>query len=327
LTLIISLGALALLGIVSYLIYKKRYRGLSVALAMCVLSILVGLWAIFQSRSSTAGIGILLLPFYGLFSAIMGWLFSNLREREIQLVRVIGWGCMAISLAVPLGLAYQGFQSITLNQSRDAQHKESLASIQRNKAFISEILEKNPGRETETIEGLVAAHAADRNFLLPLLENKFISPEILDRLSNNNDLGITLSALRNPRCKPETLTRIYRTHTYPDYFFQTLAAHENTPPEILTELYRRPVTINGLDRSFARNPSTPPEILAEIASTTKESFVIQQLLQNPKLECALLSSIEASLKKSERPHDDYSAREIQSLIEGRCNRKKQEQAP
>ena len=102
-TLIISLGALALLGIVSYLIYKKRYRGLSVALAMCVLSILVGLWAIFQSRSSTAGIGILLLPFYGLFSAIMGWLFSNLREREIQLVRVIGWGCMAISLAVPIG--------------------------------------------------------------------------------------------------------------------------------------------------------------------------------------------------------------------------------
>jgi hypothetical protein len=321
-TLIIPFGVLALLGIVAYLIYKKRYRGLGVALTMCVLSIAVGLWAIFQSRSSTAAIGILLLPFYGLFAAIMGWLSSNLRQREKRMVRIIAWGCLMLSSAVPLGLAYQGFQTISLNQARDAQYQESLAAIKRNKEFIAEALGKNPGHESETLEGLVAAHAADRNFLLPLLESKFISPETLDKLASDSDFGITLSALRNPRCKAETLTRIYRTHTYPDYFFQTLAAHENTPPELLAELHRRPASINGLDRSFARNPSTPPEILSEIASTTKESFVIQQLLQNPKLDCALLPHIEASLNKSERPHDDYSTREIQSLNAGRCNLKK-----
>jgi hypothetical protein len=124
--------------------------------------------------------------------------------------------------------------------------------------------------------------------------------------------------LRNPACPPATLARIYRTHTYPDYFFQALASHPNTPPDILVDLYRRPVTIMGLDRSFARNPATPRDILLEIATTTKESFVVQQLLQNPKFDCTLLAPIEAALTRTERPTDSYSLSRLAELRDGPC---------
>jgi hypothetical protein len=302
-----------------YLLLKKRYRGLFLGLAMFVAAVLVGLWAIFQSRSSTAAIGILFLPFYGLFAAGMGWLSANLCCAQRKALRVLGWFCLAAALAVPPILAYQGFASIALNAGRDAQHKANLAEIERNKRVIAEVLGRNPGRESEIINALIGEHASERNFLLPLLDSKFVSPDALDSLARSDDLGISLSAVRNPNCRPATLERIYRTHSNPDYFFQALAAHENTPPNILIDLYRRPVTISGLDRSLASNPAVPKEILLEIATKTRESFVIQRLLQNPRLDCALLGSIEEALQGSERPKDSFSVARIQELKSGQCN--------
>jgi hypothetical protein len=309
---------LAFVAVLIYLLLKKRYRGLLLSLAMFVATVLVGLWAIFQSRSSTAAIGILFLPFYGIFAAGMGLLSANLRSSQRKALRSLGWFCLAVALAVPLFLGYQGFASIALNASRDAQHKANLAEIERNKRVIADALGRNPGRESEIINTLIGEHASERNFLLPVLDSKFVSPDALDSLARSDDLGIALSAVRNPNCRPATLERIYRTHTNPDYFFQALAAHENTPPEILIDLYRRPVTIYGLDRFLASNPAVPKEILREIATTTRESFVIQRLLQNPKLDCALLGPITDALQGSERENDSYSVARLQELKSGQC---------
>ena len=309
---------LAFVAVLIYLLLKKRYRGLVLSLAMFVAAVLVGLWAIFQSRSSTAAIGILFLPFYGLFAAAMGWLSANLRAAQRKALRGLGWFCLAAALGVPLVLGYQGFASIALNASRDAQHQANLAEIERNKRVIAEILGRNPGQESEIINALIVERASERNFLLPVLDSKFVSPDALDKLSRSDDLGIALSAVRNPNCRPATLERIYRTHSCPDYFFQALAAHENTPPEILIDLYRRPVTIFGLDRSLASNPAVPKEILREIAMKTRESFVVQRLLQNPKLDCALLGLIEEALQGSERPNDSFSVARLQEFKSGQC---------
>ncbi len=127
--------------------------------------------------------------------------------------------------------------------------------------------------------------------------------------------------MRHPACPPATLVRIYRTHSYPDYFFQAIASHHNTPPDILVDLYRRPATIMGLDRSFASNPATPRDILLEIATTTKENFVVQQLLQNPKFDCTLLGPIDAALNRSERPTDSYSRARLAELQSGLCGQR------
>jgi hypothetical protein len=313
--LIIPLGLIAGL---TYLLIKKRYQGLWFALIICLATLLIGVWAIFQSRSSTAGIGLLFLPFYGLFAGLMGWLSSNLRKAQPKILRLLGWGFFTAAFGAPVLLGYQGISTISLNASRDAQQAKNLAEIARNKLLIGEILKQHPGHESETIEALIGEHPEDRNFLLPALENPFVSSLTLDRLAQSNDFGIALSAIRHPNCRPETLARIYRTHSYPDYFFQALAAHPNTPKEILGDLYRRPITIMGLDRSFARNPSTPTEILADIVKTTREVFVIQQFLQNPKLECSMINQLEEALKRSERPDDSFSTARIRELKSGPC---------
>ncbi|AXS80011.1 hypothetical protein [Dechloromonas sp. HYN0024] len=314
----LAVGTLLVILFGAFLAYRKRYRGLALGLSLGVLTILIGLWAIFQSRSSTAAIGILFLPFYAIFSGGMAWLYRNLMQAEHKLLRGLGWPCLALALAVPGGLVYSGFETIALNRSRDAQHQANLAEIERNRQSIKASLASNPGRETEVIENLIGEHLGQRTFILPLLESRFVTPASVDRLANSDDLGIALSALRHPACPSATLARIYRMHSYPDYFFQAIASHPNTPPDILVDLYRRPVTIMGLDRSFARNPATPRDILLEIATATKESFVVQQLLQNPKFDCTLLAPIEAALQRTERPTDSYSLSRLAELRGGPC---------
>ncbi|MBS1145018.1 MAG: hypothetical protein H6R14_2424 [Proteobacteria bacterium] len=317
----LAIGTLLIIGLGAFLAYRKRYRGLALGASLCVLTILTGLWAIFQSRSSTAAVGILFLPFYAVFSGGMAWLYRNLIQAKHRLLRGLGWLALALSVSVPGWLVYSGFESIALNRSRDAQHQANLADMERNRQSIKTLLSDNPGRETEVVESLIAEHTGNRNYLLPLLESRFVTPATVDRLAASDDLGIALSALRHPACPPATLVRIYRTHSYPDYFFQAIASHHNTPPDILVDLYRRPATITGLDRSFASNPATPRDILLEIATTTRENFVVQQLLQNPKFDCTLLSPIEAALNRSERPADSYSRGRLAELQSGLCGQR------
>ena len=317
----LAIGTLLVIALGAFLAYRKRYRGLALGVSLCVLTILIGLWAIFQSRSSTAAVGILFLPFYAMFSGGMAWLYRNLMHSERKFLRGLGWLCLSLALAVPGWLVYSGFDTIALNRSRDAQHQANLADMERNRQSIKTALSDNPGRETDIVESLIAEHTGNRNYLLPLLESRFVTPSTVDRLADSDDLGIALSALRHPACPPATLVRIYRTHSYPDYFFQAIASHHNTPPDILVDLYRRPATIMGLDRSFASNPATPRDILLEIATTTKENFVVQQLLQNPKFDCTLLGPIDAALNRSERPTDSYSRARLAELQSGLCGQR------
>ena len=308
------LAALVVLFVVAAFVQiKKRYLGLGQALGMFLFEALVGVWSIFQSSSSTAAIGLLFLPFYALFSAILTWLFANMRVARRQGLRILSWLVLLAALAVPVLLVLEGVQSIQRKEMREAKHKADTQEIARNQMLIKEALARQPGRELEIINRLLDEHAGERNFLLPLLENPFADPEALDRMAVSEDLGLALTAIRNPNCPAATLERIYRTHVYPDYFFQALAAHNNTPVAVLNELYRRPQTINGLDRAFAANPATPREILVEIAEQTKESFVVQRLMANPKVDCSLLALIEQALQRTERPDDSHSRSRLREL--------------
>lgn len=313
------LAALVVLFVVAAFVQiKKRYLGLGPALGMFLFVALVGVWSIFQSSSSTAAIGLLFLPFYALFSAILTWLFANMRLARRPGLRVLSWLVLLAALAVPALLVFEGVQSIHRKEMREAKHKADTQEISRNKMLIKEALARQPGREPETIKHLLDEHSGERNFLLPLLESPFADPEALDRMAASEDLGLALTAIRNPNCPAATLERIYRTHAYPDYFFQALAAHHNTPTAVLTELYRRPQTITGLDRSFAANPATPANILVEIAEQTKESFVVQRLLANPSVDCDLLVRIERALSRTERPDDSHSRSRLEALKVQKC---------
>ncbi len=320
---------LALLGIpcaylvvVVVLVFRGDARGIGLSLFFFAASVASGVWAILQSRSSTAGIGFLGIPLLGGLAGFLGLAFGRWRVAPEPAKKALAWvGLAGALLLVSFNIA-QGAQTRARNRVRDDKQAEFSAEVSRDRDSISAALKQNPGRERAYLDSSIRARMNDRAFLLAALPNDSISPEILDTLANSNDMGIALEAVRNPNTTSETLARVYRTKSYPDYFFQALAAHRNTPPEILRELYTRPRTISGLDIWFAGNPSTPKEILTQIARTTNEPHVANALLGNPALDCGLLTQLAANfMKRQNRDADNPEVARITQMVPVLCEKK------
>jgi hypothetical protein len=191
-----------------------------------------------------------------------------------------------------------GINSRARTQTRDGQWTAQSAEISHDRAVIDAALKKRPGNQQQQfLDSSIRANRTNRAFLLAALPHDSISRELLDTLANSPDLGIALETIRNPGASAETLTRIYRTRAYPDYFFQALAAHRHTPPDILRDLHQRPGSISGLDIWLAGNPSTPRDVLNDIARKSADKHVIAQLLENPALDCGLLTELGVRLTK------------------------------
>ena len=300
------------------LFFRGRRRGIAASLVAFALALAAGGWAVLQSRSSTAGLGFLFLPFIAVLAGALAWAFQNLRVSRSLPVRTAAWACLLGAIAVVGGELNAGRETIAKNRGRDAEHRARALRMERNQADISQRLALAPGQEVATLAVLLREHEGDPEFLLPALESKFASADDLDRFARKDELSLTLTALRNPNCRAETLVRIHRTHAYPDYFLQALSAHPNTPPELLREIHaQQPRRIQGLDHWLARNPSTPPDLL-EALSRGADVNVIRGLLQNPGLSCAMLPEIARSLRSSPRPDDEFSIRRIEELRADRC---------
>ena len=321
---------LALLGIpCAYLIViarlvliKRDARGLGLSLFFFSASVATSVWAILQSRSSTAGIGLLGVPFLGTAAGFLGLAFGRWRTETEPARKIFAWvGLAGALLLVSYNIA-QGAQSRAKNRVRDDKQAEFSAEVGRNRDSITAALKQNPGRERLYLDSSIRARMNDRAFLLAALPNDSISPAILDTLANSDDLGIALEAVRNPGTTGETLARVYRTKTYPDYFFQALAAHHNTPPDVLRDLYHRPRTITGLDIWFAGNPSTPKEILGEIARTTNDRHVANALLNNTALDCSVLTQLATNLmKRQNRDAENPEVARVTELVPVLCDKK------
>jgi len=251
------------------LFVKKRRDGLYLAQLFFALSVAVGFWAISRSRSSTAAVGIFLLPFYGSVAGALGWACGNLVRSNKCRMRILGWICLLGAVGVVVLLIVGGIKSVKLNERRDAEWSAMYKEIEANRAAIQLMLQNNSGRESEVLNKLIEDRINDRSFLVAALESPFVSADILDRLSGSKDLGIELQIARNPNCRAETLTRLYRTSPYPPYLYQALATHPHTSPDVLRDVYRHREMITGLDNWFVKNPATPKDILYDIANRTK----------------------------------------------------------
>jgi hypothetical protein len=295
----------------------RKRRGVVLAVIFFALAIVVGLWAILQSRSSTAGIGVLFLPMVAVVPGFLAWAFRNLQDSRQPVLRMLGWTCLAGACAVLGAMVYEGGKTIALNLARDAQQAARSLRIDENRKTIAAMLLENKGREAAALDQLIQEKSGDDEFLLPALASEFVPAETLDRFARKDDFGVTLTVLRNPHCRAETLARIYRTHSYPTYFHQALAAHPNTPVDILRELFNKPRDISGLDIWFGKNPSMPADLLLELANT-QDINVIQGLLQNPRVDCTMLGRIESGIKRSTRPDDSYSTNRLAELRRTAC---------
>ena len=110
--------------------------------------------------------------------------------------------------------------------------------------------------------------------------------------------------MRNPNASARTLERVYRTASYPDYFYQALAAHHNTPPTLLRALHQNPGVISGLDIWLAGNPSTPQDVLTDIGRKTTDHSVVAALLENPSVDCTTMSALANNLMKKQNRDAD-----------------------
>lgn len=271
-----------LIVLINLLVQKDR-KGIGISLVFAALAVGTAYWSIMQSRSSTAGIGILGLPLMLALGGFLGLAFGRWRSsthggRSVGALLSLGGAVVLIAFNIR-----EGWKTIGKNQVRDVQQAAHSAEIERDRALIAAGLAKNENRQRAYLDSSIRARINDRAFLIAALENDSVSPAILDTLALSADLGIALQAVRNGSTSGATLARVYKTHSYPDYFFQALAGNPRTPPEIIRDLYTRPRTITGLDYWFAQNPATPRDILERIAKTTKEPAVIDALSHNPVL--------------------------------------------
>jgi hypothetical protein len=326
---------LALLGIpcaylvvLVALIARRKPLGVGLSLLFFAASIATGVWAITQSRSSTAGIGFIGIPLLGALGGFLGLAFGRWRASAQRSQRAGAWlALIGALLLVSFNIA-QGAQTRTKNRVNDDRQAAHSAEIARDRELITAALKQNPERQRAYLDSSIRTHMNDRAFLLAALPNDSISPAILDTLASSSDLGIALEAVRNPATTGETLTRVYKTKSYPDYFFQALAAHHHTPPEVLRDLYRRPRTITGLDIWFAANPATPREILDEIARTTSEKPVAAAMLENPALDCGLLSQLAANLmKRQNKDADNPEVARVTELVPTLCDKRSGAEPP
>lgn len=301
---------------------RREWRGLGLSLLFAAVAVISAVWAMDQSRSSTRGLAFLGFPLMATLGGFLGLAFGRYRTSTDISRRIASWLGLAAALALIWFNISGGFKERTKNRGRDATQAAFSAEISRDRDTITAALKANPGHERAWLDSSIRTRLTDRAFLLAALPNDSISPDLLDTLANSTDLNIALEAVRNPNTRPETLEHVYRSKSYPDYFFQALAAHHNTPPSVLLELYRKPRTIMMLDIWFAGNPSTPHEILDQISRTATDRSIIAALLENPALDCSMLTNVAKTLMKTQnRDADNPNVARVAELVPSRCPNK------
>jgi hypothetical protein len=310
---------LAYLIVLLRLVISKDRRGVALSFLFAAAAVMSAVWAMDQSRSSTRGLAFLGFPLLATLGGFLGLAFGRYRISTDLSRRIGAWLGLAGTLALIAFNLSGGLKEKTKNKVRDDTQEAFRAEISRDRDTIAAALKANPGRQRAWLDSSIRTRMTDHAFLLAALPNDSISPDLLDTLANSPDLNIALEAVRNPNTRPETLEHVYRTKSYPDYFFQALAAHRHTPPNVLLELYHRPQTIMGLDIWFAGNPSTPHEILDQISRTATDRSVIGALLENPSLDCGMLTHVAVTLmKRQNRDADNPSVARLSELTPAVC---------
>lgn len=294
---ILSLLAIPALyaAVLVYLARKGDAKGIGLSILFFAMVFATGFWAITQSRSSTAGIGFMFLPLTSTVGGFLGLAFGRWRSSVERPRKSLGGIALGAAAFILLLNVREGFATRVRNQGRDDNYAVHAAAIARNQKSISASLEQNRGREGAFLDSSIRANRNDRTFLIAALPNDSISPALLDTLANHPDRGIASMSVGNPGTRAETLSRIYRQKTFPDYFYQTLAAHRNSPPDVLRGIYRNPGVMSNLDIWLAGNPSTPRDVLQLIAKKTTDRSVVARMLENPAMDCGLLSELGTTL--------------------------------
>jgi hypothetical protein len=299
---------------------NRRRESLGLSLALFGVTIAVGYWAILQSRSSTAAIGVIFLPILASASGALVLAYGALRRSQHALWR--GLGLLALLAATaPAAIEINGARRTReLNARRDDDQARRDRTLAAYRVELDTLLDHAGDRADDTLDVLLRLRARDREFVLAALERDAISTTVLDSFARSKDLGIALQAMQNRKTSTAALVDVYRSSDYPAYFFQALAAHPNTPPQIMREIRGvRPAPILGLDIWFAGNEAAPGDILLDIARTSQSIDVIRVLLRNASLDCAELDAASNGPALAAHANDDDSIEQIRTRRPALCH--------
>ena len=171
------------------------------------------------------------------------------------------------------------------------EHALFLESARNAARLLDQAMAQNVGRETEALAQFIKQNRNNEHALSLALASPYATPELLNYVAHNANLALTIVIASNKNCAADTLASIYRAQTGPRLWF-SLAEHAHTPPDILRDIFTRSARpINtGVGMALAKNPATPVDILQEL-SDSKNKYVLQSLLGNPNLDCAILQRV------------------------------------
>lgn len=288
--------AVLYLLVVLALAASGRREGLLVSLACFAATLAAAWWHISASRSSTAAIGLVFLPFIAAISGAIALGFGAARRHPGALARTAGTMVILVAAVIPASEVVGAVQTKRLNVRRDLDQSRLDVAFQRHRREIRALLARVSEHRADTLTALLRANRNDRAFVIAVLPEYGIDPALLDSMAQSPDLGIALQAVRNRGADSATLRRVYHSKIYPSYFYQALVAHPHTPPDILREIHQmRPAPITGLDIWFADNPFTPSDVIRDIARSTRDPEVARRLVRHPAVDCGMLERIATSV--------------------------------
>ena len=156
-------------------------------------------------------------------------------------------------------------------------------------------LSQNPNLPTYIIEDMInnilKSDVDDSlSYLIGLITNPNITPDILETLSKHDNVNIKWYVSINEKTKPETLVELFKTGD--PQTLEGVAQNKNTPPEILTELSEGYVPYITIE--VCKNPNTPAETLKNMMGSGNKN-TIREIAKNTNLDYLEFEKLSKSL--------------------------------
>jgi hypothetical protein len=223
-------------------------------LSIILISAVLFITAIFSSRGSTSGIGLIFLPFVVSIPAFLIIIIQTQKNKKI------------ISLLSALLIFYFGYQIKMIvdvkakNKIEDEKNRLAQARYYEAQNKFKQIFSNLSTTEINEKINQFMQQPLDREEKLILLANINCSKKILDEYAHDADMGYVLEVARNENTSPEALRYIFYYQNYPFYYYSTLSANPSTPKDVLAALYDQRDKNTLIVPNLSRNPNTPIEI-------------------------------------------------------------------
>lgn len=279
-----------------------RHRRSAAARSLVIGGILGGLAGsalyvllILRQTSSTAGIGIIFVPWIFAMAAVAGgaWGWGLWELTRTATVFTRGPRAVALWLLAVLSLGGSAYVGVTLG---------------RNVLTFRAL--QDPGVAASALEARYRTAMAAKNYLQlsAIAANRNTPPAILLEMAKSDDpgmhekrsgfatmfdrdaLAVVRKVLRNPNMPPEAIPLLAASTNA--YVLGDVAAHRQTPEPILRDIARRN---DGylVHWGLAGNPRTPREILERLAKDD-DRVTAQNLAANPSTPLPILTNLAVS---------------------------------